>query len=288
LLSFVLGTHPEIATIGELKKFHAKMIVSHGSAKYCSCGNLFLECDFWLKLLKGLKSQYPKEKFTADFSQFEFFKNKYVNQLFFKFCLWLSPKHQTAFQFSFLKTKLSKFLDYNHHLIKKVNDLNNKKVFLDSSKPLKNLLYSSLDQRHDLYIIHLVRDPRGQVNSSLKYNNWTLERTTKKWMQTLEDQLRFLKKNKLKYHRIQYEDFCRNPEQELQEIANFVGIANNFEYTKFRSIPQHIMGNQYMRSGKDSKIEERLDWVKKLSQDDRTLIEGLTQKYRSYYTSSVK
>ncbi|MEL6945942.1 MAG: hypothetical protein AAFO82_25075, partial [Bacteroidota bacterium] len=122
LLSFVLGTHPEIATIGELKKIHAKMIAQHGSAKHCSCGKLFLECDFWLQILNNLQSKYQDENFNADFSQFEFFRNKRFNQVFFRFCLWLSPTaHRFAFFNSYLQQKLSKFLDYNYNVIKTVN-----------------------------------------------------------------------------------------------------------------------------------------------------------------------
>jgi len=288
LLSFVLGSHPEISTIGELKKFHAKMIAKHGSAKTCSCGKLFVECEFWSKILMELRRSNPKRDFPSDFSQFEFFGNKYINHLFYKSCLWLNPKHQLVFTIPSLKTKMSNFLDYNYSIIKTANSLYEKNVFLDSSKPLRNLLYLSLDKRYDLYVLHLIRDPRGQVNSSLKYNKWSIGKATRKWIQTLEAHLDFLKKNDLKNHTIQYENFCRNPEKELQKIANFVGISERFEFTKFRETEQHIMGNYGMRLGKDMKIEERIDWLQKLSDRDRSSIENMTKSYKNYYTSSVK
>ena len=60
-------------------------------------------------------------------------------------------------------------------------DLEDKKVFVDSSKIIDQAWYLSEIEAFDFYVVWLVRDPRAQVSSALKYNAWDVAEATRRW-----------------------------------------------------------------------------------------------------------
>lgn len=184
-----------------------------------------------------------------------------------------------------LKKQSQQFGQLNQILVEEILKLENKKVFLDSSKIMRHALYLSLIEKFDFYIIWLSRDPRAQVSSALKYNKWSVEEAAQRWKKEMIDNEKTLKRANLKYFTLSYEALCREPEKEMKEILTFTGLNPDAFSLDFREQTQHIMGNASMRLGKDDKIVERKDWKDRLTADQMTIIEKITSDYQHLYSN---
>ena len=284
LLSFLIATHPEVSTIGERRKFFIKSFKpNHKGSQNCSCGKLFKDCDYWNALKQKLQVEYPPKTLTTNVTEFQLSTNKMVDRLAIeisKFCL-LRKIPRTFWP---LGKRIQLSCDFNLSLVKTVLQMDGTSVFLDSSKSIQHALFLSLIPHFDFYVIWLVRDPRAQVNSALKYNPWTVETAAKNWVSEVKMNQKILQKWKPNYLELRYEQLCKAPEKEMKNILRFVGLNENQFSLNFRDQSHHIMGNQSMRLGKDMKIVERKDWKSKLSKAQIEIIETLTKNYQQYYS----
>lgn len=176
---------------------------------------------------------------------------------------------------------------FNTQLVRSVLELENNEVFLDSSKSIAHALFLSRIPQFDLHIIWLSRDPRAQVSSALKYNDWDVAEATQRWKREMLANEQALKKMNVPYLSLTYEALCREPEQEMARLLRFAGLDPAQFSLDFRSRTQHIMGNYAMRLGQDKRIEERKDWLERLSPEQIQLIEQMTTDFRQYYTPNA-
>ena len=284
LLSFLLGTHPGISTIGERRKFYNKSIRPKvDEIQTCSCGQKFIDCEYWSAIRDRLLKRVQESELKTNATEFRFFNDRkkhiIADKLYQTAVLNGLPKSLQPFS-----NKMDKMLEVNRILTEEILDLDGNTAFLDSSKIIDQALYLSLIEEFDFYVIWLSRDPRAQVNSAVKYHQWSISDATERWKSEMKNNARILDGQKINYTHLRYEDLCREPEKEMQRILDFCGLQTDKFSLDFRSQTQHIMGNGYMRLGKDSKIEERKDWQKKLSKEDIKLIEKLTVDYQNYYS----
>ena len=131
----------------------------------------------------------------------------------------------------------------------------------------------------DLKVIWLHRDPRAQINSAIKYNDWSVEEASKRWLKEMNYNKTVLDKWGIDRYRVSYEELCGSPEQEMQKLLQFIGLdATNYDRS-FRNKKQHIMGNYAMRLGSETTIEERLEWKSELSDSQIKTIENITATF---------
>ncbi len=284
LLSFLLATHPEISTIGERRKFYVKSIRPSGNTGLqCSCGAYFKDCAFWNGIKEKVLSRVDPATLTTNATEFQLFPNKYKDKLAQEILrrAWLNNWPFSKKLFRSRRTLLEQF---NRELVRAILEMEGNKVFLDSSKNIQQAFHLSQIEAFDLHIIWLSRDPRAQVASSLKYNSWTIAEATRRWKSEMEENQKMLERMGVRYTRLTYEALCRDPQVEMKKLFEFAGLPAEDFSLNFRNYDQHIMGNYNMRLGKDTKIEERRDWLKKLKPEEIALIEKLTKKYRTHYT----
>jgi len=284
LLSFLLGTHPDISTIGERRKFYNKSIrPKSNEIQTCSCGEKFIDCEYWSAIRSRLLQRVEESNLKTNVTEFRFFNNRrkhiIADKLYQFTLLYGLPKNLQAFS-----NKMAKMLDVNRILTEEILDLDGNNAFLDSSKIIDQALYLSQIEEFDFYVIWLSRDPRAQVNSAIKYHKWSITDATERWKSEMKNNARVLDGQKMNYTHLRYEDLCKEPEKEMQRILDFCGLDSDKFSLNFRSQTQHIMGNGYMRLGKETKIEERKDWQEKLKKEDIALIEKLTVDYQNYYS----
>ena len=274
LLSFLLGTHPDIATIGERRKFYNKAIhPDQGPAQRCSCGELFADCPHWNSISERIQKRLSSRHLGTNFTEFELFTTPVLNKL------WGRWKNAPFFQRRFADMYFA-----NQVLVEEILALTGKSVFLDSSKTYKQLQHLQQIEDFDLQVIWLSRDPRAQVSSALKYNDWTVQRAAEIWVAEMQQYESVLKRGGFDYLPVRYEQLCREPLQQMRRILQYIGIDEEQFSLDFRDQEQHIMGNASMRLGKDRKIEERKDWQERLSSKDIALIEGITTAYTDFYS----
>lgn len=284
LLSFLLGTHPQISTIGERRKFYNKSIRPKANeTQDCSCGQTFANCDFWNDVRERVMNRVSPSDLVTNPTEFRLYNNKYAHTIASKMYQWSYLKGMPSTLQPFGR-KMRKLRQFNEVLTDEIMKKEDNIAFLDSSKVIDHALHLSQIEAYDFSVIWLARDPRAQVFSALKYNDWTIEEATKHWKDEMDANAAILAKTGINHTVLRYEALCRNPEAEMRRILKFVDLDPNQFSLDFRAQEQHIMGNRNMRLGSDAKIVERRDWKEKLSTQDIGTIEQLTQNYQQYYT----
>ena len=288
LLSFLLGTHREIGTIGERRKFYNKFLKPNPEAvSRCSCGDPFRKCHFWNQVYDRLYLHSKDQAPALNFSEFQLSTNKYLHWMAFHsiYTLLLAKSSIRWHPYYGTFKRLGKL---NRDLMHAILEASSASVFLDSSKSLHHAAFLRFQSAMDMRIIWLVRDPRAQVSSAMKYNPWNAEKATRKWIQGYHRTEKLLSQLSMKHVVIKYHELCTAPLLALQRIADLLEIDEDKYDLNFRSHDQHIMGNFNMRLGKDQRIEERLDWLERLSTSEINLIEKMTPDFRRFYAPMTK
>ncbi|MFY0591773.1 sulfotransferase [Roseivirga sp.] len=287
LLSFLLGTHSDVATIGERRKFYIHSFEKKGSDTLrCSCGQFFPDCEHWKSLKEGVSDRINIKTINTNPTEFRLSDNKYIRKGLFEL-LKLSLKYNSPLLRIPLQSKLKSFSQFNRVLVEESLKLDGADVFLDSSKVIDHLIFLSMIEAFDIKVVWLTRDPRAQVNSALKYNKWSVADATERWKIEMQENQFWLKKLKINYVSLNYEALCHDPTVEMNRLLNFLELNPEDFSLDFREQTQHIMGNYNMRLGSDSKIVERKEWLETLSQEQIRTIESMTKDYKAYYSKTV-
>lgn len=287
LLSFLLGTHPAVATIGERRKFYThSFLTGREKALNCSCGKLFPDCDYWNELKSRVLQRVDVSDYKTNPTEFQLSGNRYKQRMAYELVKY-GRLYSIPGLISPFKNRLTLINDFNLALVDECVKMEKAGAFLDSSKSIEHVLFLSMIEALDIHVIWLARDPRAQVNSAMKYNDWNAEQATNYWKSEMRRNEQMLKKLRVKYMSLGYEALCHDPEAEMKNILEFLGLDPNGFSLDFRSQTQHIMGNYNMRLGKDSSITERKEWQSELTPDQRNTIEQMTRDYTRYYSKTT-
>jgi|GEM_PF-1063222 len=287
LLSFLLTTHPEVSTIGERRKFYNKSLRSaefaHHKAQHCSCGELFADCPYFNAIKERVLAKIDPKILDINTTEFNIFKNKHLNRMAYQSIRFAALRHPQSQQLPFQK-KINKLGHFNKILAEEILAMDNSNTFLDTSKIINHALFLSMIEAFDFYVIWLVRDPRAQVNSAIKYNKWSVEKAVNAWKKEMVENKKILQGRNINFIKIRYEDLCRSTTKELTKIGNFTELDASQFSLDFREGTQHIIGNSRMRRGKDQQIVERREWEDQLSKAQVAIIENATRDYRDLYS----
>jgi hypothetical protein len=155
----------------------------------------------------------------------------------------------------------------NEALAQSVLEVTDKRVFLDSSKVHMRIKYLLQYSDLDISVIHLVRDARGVVTSTLGHKPGTsAQQAAQSWVHRNNNIHRHLASlPEDKHIRVRYEDVCRNTQNTLAQICRFCGVAPHYEVTDFRSVEHHVVGNQMrLRASSEIRLDER--WKRELDE----------------------
>ncbi len=218
LLDILLGSHPEIVSVGELCTFYRYGDIKE---KRCSCGEKVVDCSFWNDVKKNFIKRMGKDDFVKQIKSQDYLEKKHnVPRLFLSLLL---------------GKKLKQYLNIVSSLYESIAAVSGEQIIVDSSKSrLRAYWMSGLSRRKkvDIYIIHLIRDGRGVIWSHKKlYKNLRKKGINKlgfivkesTWFVTL----RWLRVNilskstsrKYKSDRaiyMRYEDLVQNPIKEIE------------------------------------------------------------------------
>ena len=141
-------------------------------------------------------------------------------------------------------------------------------------------------------ILHIVRDPRAVVCSTIKafnrgqFSDWNVYSAANYWVRCFKVHVREQATPSDRYKLVRYEDFVTRPEASLSEICSFLGIRFVEEMLK-----AHRVASDYVRPGKSGEMpalhaltEKPLDpsrtdaWKEVLSPSQTKLIEQVAGK----------
>jgi hypothetical protein len=284
LLSFLLSTHPEIATIGEM----TGVIASEDMDEYrCSCGNIISACSFWRTIAAKMAGKGFEFEVANFDTRYELGTHPWVRRLRTGSLRsnQLEAVRGSVFQlWPGQSDQLRGIGARNQALVESVLEVTGKTVFLDASKHHMQIRYHLKYTDLDLKVIHMVRDVRGVVNSALKYNTKLPARTAaQRWVKgnmNIERQLRALPEDR--FLRIRYEDLCREIPQTLERLHCFCGVEPGLFAEDFRSSPHHIVGNK-MRLSDSSEIKLDERWKMTLTAQQLSEVSEVAETLQGVY-----
>lgn len=267
LLTFLLATHPSIATIGELKATAMGDIDSYR----CSCGAMIRECGFWKRLTGELTDRgvgFDLENFGT---HFQADSRPLANRLLHgrvRGRLFEAARDTALCVLPTCRRNRERVLQKNQAVIDAIRDIQGGEVFLDGSKDpvrLKHLVASGL---WNVKAICLIRDGRGVANSYMRHYDVPMTVAAKEWRQAHEECDRVVSRlpaaSSITVH---YETLCRDPDRTLSAVFEFLGLDSRRASRDFHAVEHHILGNAMrLRSSSEIVLDEK--WKSTLTAAD--------------------
>lgn len=284
LFSFLVNTHPAIATVGEMT---GPVRSQDPDAYLCSCGHPIRRCPFWRQVTELMASrgfQFDPGAFgtklrlvrspLADrllagslrYSALEGLRDRIVKML---------PTHGPHLQALVARIE---------GLAASILEVTGKSVFFDASKNPMLIRHLTQSNHFDLRVVHLVRDVRG-ASLSMKVNTgeniW--HQALKTWVHTnraIERHLHGLPAGN--WIRIRYEDLCRVPQDTLSTLYQFCGVESAKLPQEFGNVVHHIVGNRMRLSG-IGQVRLNEDWRHILTSDELESADEIAGKMHVRY-----
>jgi len=243
LLTTLLGSHPQIATVGELKA-HVGPPDMHPHT--CSCGLAVVDCPFWREACtraRRFEQSILPERLGTHFGHpesrlFQLASHAKIRGPCFE---WF---RMVVLKMPGFKKPFNRILARNLALTRSIMEMKEAKLFLDSSKDVARLYYLLRSGQWDIKILRLVRDGRGTLNSFLKHHpEMSTSYIARKWC-GYREQVRHLLMHfpDTPSITINYETLVDQVAQTLERLADFLGLEQSFQ-TPFDTSRQHIFGN---------------------------------------------
>jgi hypothetical protein len=279
LLAMLLGGHPELCTVGELK------VSSLGDVERyrCSCGTPILSCPFWLAVGSDLAA--AGHSFRVDRPGLDFLAapSRYARRL-------LRPLHRGPALELIRDVALSMDPSWAGHLarvrsrnaalVRAVLARTGRRAIVDSSKVGLRLKYLLRDPALDVKVIRLMRDGRavaltyvdpagfadaakpelrgGGMGGSRAAERLSMAQAAREWRRCQEEAEALLAGlPRERWTELRYEDLCTDSEAALRRLFAFLGVRTDVSIA-LRKWEHHVIGNGM-----------RLDTTREVRLDDR-------------------
>lgn len=211
----VVGQSPGLCACGEIRQIWHRALLQE---RPCGCGvEPLAECPFWRRVLESaygdIDNVLPKKWYK--------YRKRTRNR---HFPLIFLPGGE-----AFLNKWLGDYHGVVHDLYKSISRTSSCSVVVDSSKSPTHAWLLSNISGVDVYVLHLVRDPRGVGYSILKrkrkghpdYQKYSLHRSSVEWC-ILNYFSESLKKVGVDYKRVKYESFIQDPGEVVSKIIEWI------------------------------------------------------------------
>jgi hypothetical protein len=233
LLDLMLNAHPAIFSAGEVLKLNRQLGINHPrkqNSAPCSCGAPSLwQCPVWSRVDARTRETVGKSLTDLDMLDYgETAPGKAPNAVVFR-----AIAHVTG-----------------------------KTFVVDSSKLPKRLAYLTQLEELDVYPVHIVRDPKGQINSVTRKHGGFLKHIFR--YELIHEQIRRALKS-VPHSVVHYEDLVRDPAATLASILQPLGLEFDPRQLAWAEAEKHEVAGNHVRF--DAKSDLVLDegWKQGLS-----------------------
>jgi len=287
LLTMLLNSHPDIATVGELAPGH----MEDPDRYLCSCGRRIKECGFWRAIETGARNAGLPFRIEEFGTQFRMPESRLAARL-------LKPLHRgpalervrdlALAMLTGWPKRFKRICGANKSLVERVLRYYDADVFLDKGNRavrLKFLLRTDLDIR----VIHLVRDGRavaltymdpavyadaadpalrgGGTGGDRSDEKCAMTQAAYEWRRCVQEAEHVLATlDSSRQIRVRYEDLCTNTDTALNGILEFLSLDPSARASDFRAVEHHVVGNG-MRLNSTSEIQLDDRWRNVLSDE---------------------
>ncbi|MBC7791198.1 MAG: sulfotransferase [Anaerolineae bacterium] len=286
LLGVILGQLEGFFNVGEIRRIFDGHISERdrqlGNEGICACGEPFGKCPAWGAVFKeafGGMNGLDWEKLSAACRKFSMHKR-----------LILPTMRRTAFPWE--GKEFEQFLAELDKLYAAIPKATGSRVIVDASKwPMYGSMLARLPSV-ELYILHLIRDPRAVAYSFTRTKEYKpgfidipvqgILKTTAYWLAVNPAVERFWGRgNKARYMFMPYEDFVRDPRTALSRIQDLVGESGGAlpiaDDGSIMTGPTHSIAGNEVRASRGA-LRLRLDdeWKRKMPRAKRMLVSAIT------------
>lgn len=282
LLGNVLGQVDGFVSVGEIRAIWEHGLIQN---KVCGCGALFNECGMWLPVLDeafgGMGRVDPWKMIRLRES---WARTKHIPLMLASPARWL------------LKRRLAEYVDGLGKLYQAVQTTTGSRVIVDTSKfPSYGYLLQNTPGV-DLYVLHLVRDPRAVAHSWGARKKLRLDRSGgpgsvmtphsllesslvwDEWNFAME---RIRKSRPERYMLLRYEDFVSHPRTSVGRIMRFIeetGAESIFETESrvFLNETHSFSGNPDRFQTGTITVKADEEWKRSMSTARQTAVAALT------------
>lgn len=268
LLTFLLNAHPSCVSVGEL---FGLMPNVQSEAYLCSCGAMIQSCPFWLALQARMQAdgiEFHPTGFPWP-THYCVSRNRLFDALLLR-SLGSRPfdavRDAVVDMFPSVRRRLTKTGSINAAVARAALALRGVSTFVDGSKIAERIRFLSGNASIDLFVIHLVRDVRGNAFSIMKNTGWTsATRAARAWVKRNREADRMRRHvPEDRWILLRYGDLCADAQSSMDRLSTFLGLAPAPLPDNFRSVEHHLIGNR-MRLGGAGDIREDRTWEERLT-----------------------
>lgn len=266
LLTLLIATHPEVATIGERRNLHVRLNVGRSKQVHCLCGRYARDCDVLSAAYAAGRRKLPFYLRGVNYPKFKLSRHQHVNRIAFRLARATELGYRQWFLTRWMSFLYRRVCDANAAVVDFVLQNQGANVLVDSSKvpgDLKHLKDSGL---FDVRVIHLSRDGRGRFYSlldrdpSLSTEDAARDvRDAHRRIQTLLDEWED------PVTHVKYEDLCRRPLDEIRRIAVEAGLDPEGMSLDYLATTKHLLGNARIVQSESDQIVNQELWRTSLS-----------------------
>jgi len=304
LLTMLLNSHPEVATIGE------RLTGYPGDLSWylCSCGCKIRECHFWQGVASAMRKSgidFHLENFGTEFCMPDS-----------RIAAWLlGPLHHGPTLELLRDVGLKLFTHWpsifpeiifaNEILVDAILKYYHARLFVDKGNRALRLKYLLRIPSFDLKVIRLIRDGRavaltyidpaefadarvpakrgGGTGWKRKDEQLSMAQAAHQWRRCNEEAENILNRlDKSQWIEVRYEELCKDTENTLDRLFKFFGLNPDKRARDFRSVEHHVLGNG-MRLDRTSEISLDERWRSVLSEEDLRIFESVAGKINRKY-----
>lgn len=288
LLAMLLNAHDDVCTVGELKLGN----LGNASVYRCSCRSLIDDCSFWNSVADRMNRHRGSFAICDSGTDLNAVQSRYARALLKPLCR--SPAGELVRDgLLALSPAWRKYLPAwerrNKDLVEAVASVSGARVIVDSSKTGLRLKYLSRIPDLQVKVIRLVRDGRAVALTYMDADNFAdardpslrgggsgkrvtkkldMRRSAEEWRRSNEEAENVTgivgAENVIQVH---YESLCSDPGRTLNEIAAFLGLESDPDFSRFRDFEHHVVGNG-MRLDDSNEIVLDERWRNVLQSDD--------------------
>ncbi len=282
LLGNVLGQVDGFVSVGELRQVWEYGLIQN---KLCGCGRLFDRCEVWRPVMGeafgGAEKIDPREMIRL---RERWARTKHI------------PLMLTNLGRRFVERRLAEYLDALERLYRAVQTVTGSRVIVDSSKFPSYGYVLGMAPSVDLYVVHLVRDPRA-VTYSWQRKRLHPDPENPEYMPRrgpAESSIRWTARNLAaealrrrspgsppRHMLLRYEDFVAEPRRAIGRVLELVGEeAASRPHVGAREVKLGVNHNVWGNPGRfrtgTVEIKPDKEWVSGTKPADARLVSLLT------------
>jgi hypothetical protein len=275
LLGMLLGNHPACASIGAATGLTARVDLS---MYLCSCGTRFTDCGFWGRVARRtIELEHPVTIFEKGFwnTHVRMSRRRSLNGIIVSSLgsAWLNAARDAVIgRVGPVAKRISEARLSSWSLARAVLEETGKGVFVDTARDHQRPRHLAGMPLLDVKVIHLVRDPRGNVASIMKHTGVGVRKAARQWRHYNVEADRIKRRfGPESWMLLRYEELCSDPQATLDRVARFIGVDTVPISALLEPSERHVIGNS-MRLRALEEIREDLSWQPTLrAKDLRTI-----------------